>query len=72
MNKVFDEKQKKVLVEELDKVIKDWIDYLEDNDNDEDARCNRLFPLIWLQNLIKTGIIDRLEISEEEEDKIYS
>ena len=70
MKKVFNEEHKKILVEELEKVIKDYLDYLGDNDDDEETRA-RMFPLLWMQNLIKTDKIDRLTISLDEEDEIY-
>lgn len=71
MKKVFDEEQKEVLVQELEKRIDFYRNHLEEHDEDEDTRNNRLFPLMWLQNLIKTNKIDRLTISVEEEDDIY-
>lgn len=62
MNKTkFNELEKKILSEELTKIQRDYLDYLEDNDNDEDAR-ERLFVVSYLKNVIRTGVIDELDV----------
>ena len=69
MSKVqFDEEDKKILAEELNKLQRDYLDYLADNDNDEEAR-GRLFVLSYLKNLIVTNVIDCLQW-DDEDDKI--
>ena len=70
MKKVFNEEHKQVLAEELEKVIQDYLEYLGEHDDDEKVRA-RMFPILWLQNLILTDKIDRLTISEDEEYEIY-
>ena len=62
MNKTkFNELEKKILSEELTKIQRDYLDYLEDNDNDEDAR-ERLFVVSYLKNVIRTGVIDEPDV----------
>jgi len=63
---IFDDDQKKVLAEEIEKLIQDYLDYLQDNDSDEDARSNRLYPLMYLKRIVDLNMIDRLNITEED------
>ena len=69
---IFDEDQKKVLSEELEKLIQDYLDYLQDNDSDEDTRSNRLYPLMYLKRIVDLNMIDRLNITEEDFEQILS
>lgn len=69
---IFDEDQKKVLSEELEKLIQDYLDYLQDNDSDEDTRSNKLYPLMYLKRIVDLNMIDRLNITEEDFEQIIS
>lgn len=69
---IFDEDQKKVLSEELEKLIQDYLDYLQDYDDDEDTRSNRLYPLMYLKRIIDLNMIDRLNITEEDFEQIVT
>ena len=69
MSKVrFDEEEKKILAEELNKLQNDWLDVLREDDTDEEVR-RRLFVISYLKNLITTNAIDCLQW-DEYDDKI--
>lgn len=69
---IFDEDQKKVLSEELEKIIQDYLDYLQDYDSDEYTRSTKLYPLMYLKRIIDLNMIDRLNITEEDFEQIVS
>lgn len=71
MNKLFDKEEKEYLVSELERSIEKCLKYLEENDQDEEYRQKKLFPLIRLQNILKNDIIDRIEVTEEDDEKIF-
>lgn len=53
----FTQEEKEILKDELNKIQRDYLDYLEMFDDDEESR-NRLFVVSWLKNLITTNKID--------------
>ena len=53
----FTQEEKEILKDELNKIQRDYLDYLEMFDDDEESR-NRLFVVSWLKNLITTDKID--------------
>lgn len=59
--RTFNEDEKKVVVEELNKLQREYLDALTEKDDDEDSR-ERLFIISFLKNVFVTGQIDNLQI----------
>jgi hypothetical protein len=70
VQRLFDEQDKTILVEDLSKLQQDYLDYLEDNDEDEEMRY-RLYVISWLKNVIITNKIDVIEV-EQDDESIFS
>lgn len=70
-NQFFTKNDKKILSDEVGKLVNDYLDYLDVADDDESAR-SRLRVLMQLKNVIDKNYIDRVAVSDAESEDICS
>lgn len=70
MRQNFKENEKKILSDDLNKLQQDYLDYLEEYDDDEETRY-RLYVVSWLKNLITTNRIDELTWDDEDDSILF-
>ena len=62
----FNENEKKILSDDLNKLQRNYLDYLEEYDDDEETRY-RLYVVSWLKNLITTNRIDEINWNDDDD-----
>lgn len=73
--KVFTNEEKETMLKLLNKNLEsvfEAMDKVETGEEEEQIRVDVLHPLIRLKNLFEHDIIDRLEVDERDDDKLYS